>query len=358
MRKKNLVCALLAGAMALSLTACSGNSGAASTTAAAKTEAKTEAAKAEEKTEAAKADAAAAETDWPKSTVTVTLPYNAGGDTDTYCRLMCQKLSDKFGQNFVVVNMTGGSGIVAAKSVMAMKPDGYNLLFNHTGASLVQEATGVADFSYTDNFTNVATIAEDNTYVVVVKKGTEWDSTEKFVEYGKANPGKLRFSNVFGSATHHVGLQMEKSMGIDMNELDVGTGSAERLAAFMGDQVDVLAANYMNVRDYVEKGDFVILGVCAHDRIPGAEDFPTFEEQGYEVITRKNYEVKFPKGADPAIVAKLSAAIKEISEDPEFAETLEKYYAAPYYRDAETMTQEDVAEVAELKEYFAGVELK
>ena len=108
MRKKNLVCALLAGAMALSLTACSGNSGAASTTAAAKTEA----AKAEEKTEAAKADAAAAETDWPKSTVTVTLPYNAGGDTDTYCRLMCQKLSDKFGQNFVVVNMTGGSGFL------------------------------------------------------------------------------------------------------------------------------------------------------------------------------------------------------------------------------------------------------
>lgn len=357
MKKRNILCALLAGAMALSLTACSGSSNTAATTAAAKAEAPAAEKKEEAKTEAAKADAAS-DVDWPKSTVTVTLPYNAGGDTDTYCRLMCQKLSDKFGQNFVVVNMTGGSGIVAAKSVMAMKPDGYNLLFNHTGASLVQEATGVADFSYTDNFTNVATVAEDNTYVVVVKKGTDWDSTEKFVEYGKANPGKLRFSNVFGSATHHVGLQMEKTMGIEMNMLDVGTGSAERLAAFMGDQVDALAANYMNVKDYVEKGDFVILGVCAHDRIPGAEDFPTFEEQGYEVITRKNYEVKFPKGADPAIVAKLSAAIKEVTEDPEFAETLAKYYAAPFYRDAETMTNEDTAEVASLKEYFAGLELK
>lgn len=351
MMKKKLMSVLLAGAMALSLTACSGSSTTTATKAAETTVA------AAGQTEAAKADTATFNTDWPKSTVTVTLPYNAGGDTDTYCRLMCQKLSDKFGQNFVVVNMTGGSGIVAAKSVMAMKPDGYNILFNHTGASLVQEATGVADFSYTDNFTNVATIAEDNTYVVVVKKGTEWDSTEKFVAYGQANPGKLRFSNVFGSATHYVGLQMEKSMGIDMNELDVGTGSAERLAAFMGDQVDVLAANYMNVKDYVEKGDFVILGVCAPTRIPGADEFPTFEEQGYEVITRKNYEIKFPKGADQEIVAKLSAAIKEIAEDKEFAETLAKYYAAPFYRDAETMTSEDVAEVAELKEYFAGIEL-
>lgn len=111
---------------------------------------------------------------WPTKAVTVTLPYNAGGDTDTYCRLMAKKLGEKFKQNFVVVNMTGGSGIVAAKTIMAAKPDGYNVLFNHTGASLVQEATGVADFSYTDSFSNVATIAQDNSYVVCVKKSSGW----------------------------------------------------------------------------------------------------------------------------------------------------------------------------------------
>lgn len=107
---------------------------------------------------------------WPTKAVTVTLPYKAGGDTDVYCRLMSKRLSDKFKQNFVVVNMTGGSGIVAAKTIMAAKPDGYNILFNHSGASLVQEATGVADFSYTDNFTNVATVVRDDTYVLVAKK--------------------------------------------------------------------------------------------------------------------------------------------------------------------------------------------
>lgn len=54
---------------------------------------------------------------WPTKTVTITLPYNAGGDTDTYARLMARKLEEKFGQTFVVVNMTGGSGIVAAKTL-------------------------------------------------------------------------------------------------------------------------------------------------------------------------------------------------------------------------------------------------
>lgn len=337
MKKNRMAMILMAGALAASLTACSQK---------------------EEATQAAagannNAEASTGETDWPKSAVTVTLPYNAGGDTDTYCRLMCQKLGEKFGQNFVVVNMTGGSGVVAAKSIMAENPDGYNILFNHTGASLVQEATGVADFSYTDDFTNVATIAADNTYVVVAKAGKEWESIDGMIEYAKAHPGELRYANVYGSATHHVSLQMEKTMGIEMNNLDVGSDSAERLAAFMGDQVDIFAANYMNVKDFIENGDFKVLGVCAPERIPGAEDFKTFKEQGYEVITRKNYEIKLPKGADPAIVEKLSAAIKEIAEDPEFEETLAKYYAQPFYRDSETTSSEDRAEVEELKAYFS-----
>lgn len=291
---------------------------------------------------------------WPTKPVTVTLPYNAGGDTDTYCRLLAKKLGEKFKQNFVVVNMTGGSGIVAAKTLMAAKPDGYNILFNHTGASLVQEATKVADFSYTDDFTNVATLCQDNSYVVCVKKSSGWKDLKEFVAYCKANPGKVRFSNVHGSINHYVGSQMEQSMGIKMNKLDVGTGTAERLAAFMGDQVDVYAANFLNVADYVEKGDFIVLGVCSDKKVPGMEKFKTFKEQGFNVICSKNYEVKLPKGTDAAIVAKLSKAIEEITKDPETKKTLAKYYAEPHFRDAATMSKEDKAEVESLKKYFAN----
>lgn len=293
----------------------------------------------------------AAEVKWPTKTVTVTLPYNAGGDTDIYCRLMSQKLGEKFGKTFVVVNMTGGSGIVAAKTIMAAKPDGYNILFNHTGASLVQEATGVADFSYVEDFTNVATVAQDNTYVLIAKK-TKWSNLSEMIEYAKANPEQVRYSQVYGSVTHYVCSKMENTMGVKFNKLDVGTGAAERLAAFMGDQVDLLAVNYINIKDYVEKGDFVVLGVFAESRNPGMEEFPTMKEQGFDVVSSKNYEIKFPKGTDQKIVDKLSAAIKEVAEDPEFAEQLKKYYAIPYYRNQETMHKEDKEEVDRLKEYF------
>ncbi len=298
--------------------------------------------------------AADADTPWPEKAVTVTLPYNAGGDTDTYCRLMCQKLEKKFGQPFVVVNMTGGSGIVAAKTIMAEKPDGYNILFNHTGASLVQEATKTADFSYTDDFTNVATVAQDNTYTLVCKTSSGWNNLEEMIAYAKEHSGEVRYSQVYGSVTHYVCAMIEQSMGIELNKLDVGTGTAERLAAFMGDQVDLLAVNYMNIKDYVENGDFIVLGVCSEERCPGMEEFPTLKEQGYDIVSSKNYEIKLPKGADPAIVNKLSVAIKEVTEDPDFKETLEKYYAVPYYRDAAQMNEEDKAEVARLTEFFAG----
>lgn len=316
-------------------------------------------------TGAASGEAAAAstgETDWPTGTVTVTLPYSAGGDTDTYCRALFQRVGDKLGQTFVVTNLTGGSGVVAAMDVMSKEPDGYNILFTHTGAALVQEATGTVDFSYTDDFTNVCTVAIDQTYalVAVSKDGTYkqysrgWENLEDMIADAKANPGVVRYSTVFGSTTEYVGLMLEKDSGASFDNIDVGSDAASRMAALMGGQVDLVAINYMNIKDYIENGDLICLGIMAEERVNGI-DFPTFVEQGYpSVVTAKKYEVKFPKGTDQAIVDKLSTACEEVVEDPEFAEVLSGYFAEPLFRDAETMNTEDPAEVEELKAGLAG----
>lgn len=291
-------------------------------------------------------------TKWPTKPVTIVVPWNAGGDTDIYCRLIAKRLSDKFKQSFVVVDMNGGSGIVGAKTVMAAKPDGYNALFNHTGTSAIQQATKTVDFSYIDNFETCATVVQDNTYVMVVKKSAGWKDLKEFVAYAKANPGKVRYSQVYGTITHYVGARLEDTAGIKFNMLDVGAGTSERLAAFMGDQVDVLAANYLNVRDYVEKGDFLVLGVCAEKRVPGLDKVPTFKEQGYDITYPKSYEVKFPKGTDKAIVEKMTGALKEITQDPTFKKEIEKYYAEPFYRDAEQTVKEDSALIDTMKKIF------
>ena len=197
-------------------------------------------------------------------------------------------MGDKLGQTFVVTNLTGGSGVVAARDVMSKKNDGYTLLFNHTGASLVQEATGTVDFSYTEDFANCCTVAIDETYALVaVSENGEygrysrgWSNLEDMVADAAANPGVVRYSTVFGSTTQYVGQMLERDAGVTFDNIDVGEDAASRLAALLGGQVDLLAVNYMNIKDYIESGDLICLGIMAGERVEGI-DFPTFAEQGY-----------------------------------------------------------------------------
>ena len=287
------------------------------------------------------------ETDWPKETVTMVVPYSAGGDTDTYCRQLCALLTKELGVNFVVVNTTGGAGVVASSSVMGAKSDGYTALFHHTGTMLTQEAAGSNEFSL------VATVARDDTYALIAKAGdSRFSDLEGMISWAKANPGKLRYSITYFGATHAVATLMEQTMGIEMNSIDVGSSTADRLTAFMADQCDVLVVNYMNIADYIENGDFVVLGICADERVPNV-DHPTLKEQGYDVVQSKQYEIRLPKGTDQAIVDKLSAAIEKVTTTDEFAETLATYYAQPFYRNASDTTTQDLADVEELKGLFA-----
>ena len=293
--------------------------------------------------------------DWPKKNVQIVIPYNAGGDTDIYARLIAKYLKEELGQNFVVINMPGGSGVIASKYVMAQKPDGYTILFNHT-ASLVQEVTGIADFSYSDAFENAGTVVSDTTYTLVCRKDSGWKNLEDVIAYAKANPDKVTYSQSYGNTTHLVSVQMENTMGIKMKKLDVGSAAADRTAAFMGGQVDLMVANYLNIRDYIETGDFIPLGVCAPERVPGI-DIPTLTEQGYKVTNRKLYEVKLPKGTDAAIVRKLTESLEKITRIPEFQAELAKFFAQPFYRSPEQTAAEDKVEVEEIRALM-GVDKK
>ena len=295
----------------------------------------------------------ASDTDWPKETITMVLPYAAGGDTDTYCRQLSKLLGEELGVNIVVVNTEGGAGVVASSSVMTAKNDGYTALFHHTGTMLTQEAAGSNEFSFYDDFDVVATVARDDTYTLIAKADDpRFSNLEEMIAWAKANPGQLKYSITYYGATHAVATLMEQTMGIEMNCIDVGSSTADRLTAFMADQCDILVVNYMNIADYIENGDFVVLGVCADERVPGV-DFPTLKEQGYDVVQSKLYEVRLPKGTDPAIEEKLSAAIEKVTSSDEFAETLATYYAQPYYRNSEDTVSQDLAEVEELKGLFA-----
>lgn len=297
-------------------------------------------------------DASREQTNWPDGSVTVVVPYGAGGDTDTYCRQMCNLLSKDLGANFVVVNTTGGAGVIASTSVLGARPNGNTILFHHTGVMLTQEAVGTNQFSFLDDFEVVGTIARDDTYALIVKSDSQWHNLEELIAWAKANPGKLRYSITYYGATHAVAEMMERSMGISMDNIDVGSSTSSRLTAFLAGQCDVLVVNFMNIADYVEKGDFTVLGICAESRPAGLEKFPTLKEQGYNVVLSKIYELRMPKGVHPSTVAKLSSALAKVAESEDYKKPLRRYYASPFYRDAKRTIEEDRKEVAMLRQFF------
>ena len=292
------------------------------------------------------------EINWPTETVSMVVPYSAGGDTDTYARQLSALLSNELGTNFVIVNTTGGAGVVASSSVLEADSDGHTALFHHTGVMLTQEAADSNEFSFIDDFETVSSVARDDTYVLVTKADSEWTTLEEMIDWAKENPGELRYSITHYGATHAVATLMESTMDIELNKLDVGSGTSERLTAFMADQCDILVVNYMNIVDYVENGDFVVLGVAAEERPAGMEEFPTLKEQGYDVVQSKIYEVRLPEGTDEEIVKKFDEAIEKVVSTDEFKDVLETYYALPYYRDGKTAIEENLAEVEELKQIF------
>lgn len=297
-------------------------------------------------------DATATATKWPDTAVTVVVPYGAGGDTDTYCRQMCSLLTKDLGQNFVVVNTTGGAGVIASTSVLGARPDGNTILFHHTGVMLTQEAVKSNQFSFIDDFEVIGTIARDDTYALIVKSDSQWKTLEDIITWAKANPRKLRFSITHNGATHAVAEMMTRTMGIEMNNIDVGSGTSDRLTAFLAGQCDLLVVNFMNIADYVENGDFVVLGICADKRPAGLEKFPTVKEQGYDVVLSKIYELRAPKGISPAIVEKLQTAMQKVADTEEFRKTLATYYAEPFYRNGADTIVGDKAEVEMLREFF------
>lgn len=343
---KKIIALLLVAALALSLVACGSSAPASSAAPAASTE--------------TSANESAGDVNWPTGTVTVILPYKAGGDTDTYCRALFQRVGDNMGTTFVITNEEGGSGMVAAMDVMNKPADGNTILFCHTGASLVQMATKTADFSYIDDFESCATCAIDSTYALmaVSKDGAYkqysrgWENLEDMIADAKANPGVLRYSTVYGSTTEYVGRRVEDQCGVQFDNIDVGTSTGDRLAALMGGQIELVAVNYMNIADYVESGDLICLGIMSKDHIDSIP-FQTFTEQGYDVVNAKKYEIKFPKGTDAGIVQKLANEIENVVvNDASFKEAVNKFYAEPLWRDAATMDAEDAAEVEELAAFM------
>ncbi|MBT9778061.1 tripartite tricarboxylate transporter substrate binding protein [Clostridium sp. MCC353] len=283
--------------------------------------------------ESPKAESGEQDIDWPTKTIEIVVPGGAGGDTDLCTRMLAEKLQDELGQPIIITNIGGSGGSIGAREVVQADPNGYKLLMFHPGL-LLTEISGVADFGFKD-FDMAANVFMDETLVWVTNKASEFNDMKELVEYAKAN--KVQYATDFGGHTHAVALMVQDAAGVEFNIIDAG-GSSDRVAALLGNQIDLIATSYGMIKDYVESGDFKVLGVAADERSEVCPDVPTFKEQGIDVTAPKNYFLSWPKGIDPAIQKKFAAAVEKACSDPELQnEILETMCIETYYMGPEDL---------------------
>ncbi|MGE4282861.1 MAG: tripartite tricarboxylate transporter substrate binding protein [Clostridia bacterium] len=273
-------------------------------------------------------DSKSQQSNYPTRPIQLIVPYGAGGDTDTNCRMLAKYLTKELGQSVVVSNVTGASGAVGSQQVLDASPDGYTVLFNHP-TMLMNTALGLSEFSYKD-FDNAGIACIDDANVFVVKADSKYKTLNDVVEDAKANPSKIRFATSMGSFTHLQILALQEQTGTEFNAADMGDMAAY-IVALLGNQIEMIGCQYGVVKDYIESGEFRCLGVLSEERNPLISDVPTFKEQGVDISFSKFFFFSFPKGTPTEIIEKFSTAVENVCNNEDYAKEANGVYVTPSY---------------------------
>jgi tripartite-type tricarboxylate transporter receptor subunit TctC len=264
---------------------------------------------------------------WPEKTIEVVVTAGAGGDTDFNARTFATYFEKYTGQSMVVSNNPGGGGSVATSQVKSSNPDGYRILFCHTGQMIINEVAELIDYSM-DDFDIAGIPAVDKGTVLVASKDSGITSVEDLVSKAQANPGSITYASELGGYSHLQGLLLMNNADIDLRILDIGSAS-DKITNMLGGRVDLAAITYGAVKDYAETGDLVILAQYNNERNENLGDIPTFKEAGVDLVMEKPYIIAFPKGTDPQIIDKMNDVIEEIAADPDYEQDLINGYKQP-----------------------------
>ena len=269
--------------------------------------------------------------DWPTRTLEIVVPYNAGGDTDFHARTLAKYLEPILGQTIIITNMEGASGSAGMIDVIESKPDGNKMLYFHE-SMLTNKVAEITDFAHETLDLCAASVVDDS-YVLVVDSQSPYQTLDELIAAAKAAPGDIAFASSVSGYSFYLARQLEEKAGIDLNVCDAG-GTGDRNAALLSHKMQVTAHVYGGLKAYIDSGDFRILAALGENRNPLFLDIPTAKELDLDLTGGRAYFLSFPKGTDPAIIAKMSQAIGQVCQDETFIlATQEAYMTTPSYLD-------------------------
>jgi tripartite-type tricarboxylate transporter receptor subunit TctC len=255
--------------------------------------------------------------DYPARTVTVIVPFAAGGPADITGRIVADIFSRHLGQKFVVENVVGAGGTTGTIRAARSPADGYTILSGHLGTNALAPAF-YPNLGYDPlkDFEPIGLTAE-YPELLVARKDFPANNLREFVAYAKANPEKLNVGHAGLGSVSYIGcLLLHSAIGIKPTMIPF-TGTAPVLNAMLTGQVDYECDPVLGTLTQIQAGNVKALAVAAKKRSPLLPDVPTSHEQGLpEFDIAPFYAVFVPAGTPKVIVDKLANALsKGLSEE-------------------------------------------
>ena len=273
---------------------------------------------------------AGAQESWPTKRVTVIVPYPAGGYIDAVARLLSEGLRQTTGQQFVVVNKSGGNGRIGLGDLIRSEPDGYTLLVNNDGGIGIPPAVDPSfPFSFKDGYTPIVQAVEAQ-YLMAVKSGLPARTLDEFVAYAKANPGKLNYgSSGIASTPHVTAAYLGSHFKLDMVHVPY-QGAAPVLNDFLAGVTDLYLPSIASIAGHLTNSNVRFLATLGPKRVSVLPDVPTMAELGVKEMTLVGWLGVFgPPNLPTGLRDKISDVVEQLMLDPEQQTRFRAIYADP-----------------------------
>jgi len=262
--------------------------------------------------------------DWPSKPVKVIVAYAAGGANDLVARTFGERLSETFGQQFVIENRTGGGGLIGGEAAARAEPDGYTLMASGMPSHVIAPAMNPARFDPVRDFTHIAYFGGPPNVFVVHNTLPIASFKELFAMMrGKADGVEYASPNV-GSVGNLVVEYIAAKEKLKLNHVVYRGGGAAILDVVAG-HVKVASMTLSTTLQHIRAGTLRPLAVSSARRVAELPGVPTLTELGYpELVVTTWYSLSGPKGLTHEIVEKLNREVNKAMDDPRVKKHLEQ----------------------------------
>lgn len=250
---------------------------------------------------------------WPAKAVRLIVPFALGGLTDIVARILAPALGETLAQPFVVENRPGAAGNIGVEQVVRAAPDGYMVLVGNISTNAINPTAFAATLKF-DVAKDLAPVTLIASVANVLVSGAAFPpgSFRELIEYARARPGQMNYSNPLGSYSHLDTLDLSGRTGVKA-VLIPSKGAGSTLTSIINGEIHFSFLNAASITPHVKGGRMKAFATTARERLPDLPEVPTMAEVGFPEVGSVQWNGFFMPARTPrAIVGKLHAATAQV----------------------------------------------